>query len=259
MSQAEPGPSEDSLQPARPVESGTEEAEAPLALRLSPLDLLREQADAETATERDRRVLIGALVADGSPESLLEAERRLGTSTAPENWQALMRAALAEAAGEHHEFSRELHQLHLRALAALPPELGGCHISDDLGGIDERASRTFAPDAYVSAAFELRYHGVEPRDDGRWDWRIEVSARLLDADEKPVAMFRPPAHTYDSNAQGCAPSPTPGERHQWFVFQCAQRLPLNLPSGEYTLELTIKDLVKQEFQPMTRKLTIRVN
>jgi hypothetical protein len=220
---------------------------------------LREQADAEGATERDKRVIIAALIADASPESLTEAEKRLETCGAPANWQTLMRAAIAEAAGEHADLSRELNDLRLRALAALPPELGGCRISDDLGGTDERASISFRPDEYLSVAFELRHFGVAARDDGRWDWKVSVSARLLDEQGNEVAGFKPPGHTYESTAQGCAPASHPGDRFTWFVYQLKARLPRDLKAGNYTVEVSVKDaLNKQGFGAVTRQLEIRV-
>jgi hypothetical protein len=148
-----------------------------------PVALLREAAEDDPAAAR---MLVAALIADGSPAALAEAEQRLPGVQAPPAWTAAMRAAIAGLAGEHAELAGAARAMHLEALRLLPLEVGTIHISDDLGGVSPRDSISFRPDEYVSLAFEARHFGVRECDDGRWDWQVQAAARLLDAEGRPV-------------------------------------------------------------------------
>jgi len=264
--QLDPGPSPnlderpdtpETVHVAEPVDA---EASSPVAATPDPLELLREAADEPDAPAPTKRMLIAALIARATPEALAEAEQRLNDlGNAPAAWVAAMRVAIAGLAGESAELASRSRRMYHDALAALPPEVGAVHVSDDFGGVDARHSISFRPDEYVSVAFELRHFGVRERDDGMWDWQVRASARLLDEDGVPVPGFAPPPFTYSPQKPGSNPASHPGDRWTWFVYLLEARLPRDLAAGNYTIELSVTDAMgKEHHGAVVRHVEIRV-
>lgn len=232
----------------------------------SPADALadlRAAAAGKDAPTAALKALAGALIGRGDAESLREAEQVLaalqGRPDVSARWLSLMRAAVAEAGGADAEVEAHARAALAATLAALPVEVGTCHIAEDLGGVEPRESISFRPDDYVSVALQARCFGVTARPDGRWDYRLELSARLLDEQGNVVSGFAPPAAEYRPGFASCAPVDHPGDRWTWFVFFIEQRLPLDLKAGNYVLEVTLRDKCgKEQLGDVTRRLDLRV-
>ncbi|MCC6464866.1 MAG: hypothetical protein IT463_05945 [Planctomycetes bacterium] len=252
-SQPDPAPGQPGAEVETPASPGVSDT----------LAALREAAAAKDAPSATIKALVGALVGQGDADSLREAERLMSTlqgrPDVSERWLSLTRAALAEAAGADAEVETHARAALAATLDALPVEVGTCHVSDDLGGVDARESISFRPDDYVSVALQARCFGVAARPDGRWDYRLELSARLLDEQGKAVSGFAPPAAEYRPGFASCAPLDHPGDRWTWFVFFIEQRLPMDLKAGNYVLEITLKDRTgKERLGDVSRRLDLRV-